>query len=684
MFFTRIFPAIAILIIILSIGSYIYLFFDTPFPLVDTSSLTITKSQDIEVADSTMDTDTLSINIQTKGEWFIDKDGRAMILNGINLGGSTKVPFSPLLESHTKDNFYESADSVSFVGRPFPIEEADQHFERLSKWGYRFVRLLVTWEAIEHEGPGKYDMEYLAYLKKIVEKAGKHSINVFIDPHQDVWSRFSGGDGAPYWTFKMAGINPNKFSETGAAVIHNITGDPFPKMIWPSNYDKFASATMFTLFFGGKDFAPGLNVNNINIQEYLQSHYINAIKQVALTLKGLPNVIGFDTFNEPSCGYIGLENLQSYGLLLNGVQPTYYEGMVAAGGNSVKVSDYEFKTTGPKERGKVTLNPNRQTVWMDKNKDIWLNAGIWSYDKSGNPILKKAGYFSAVNGKKTDFNVDYYKPFLLRYMNTIRSVDPRWLIFAESSFKSELPEFSASESKNVVNASHWYDIVTLLTKDYYPVFSVDRRNRKFILGKKAIRETFHDQLNDIKTITKNSIGDQPTLIGEFGIPFDLDEKKSFSSGDFTKQSQVLDRSFRAMESNMLSYTLWNYTPDNTNERGDKWNGEDLSIFSTSQIKTKDINAGGRALNAAIRPYPFKVSGKPISYFYNMESAEFYLKYNSDIYITAPTEIFLPEYHYSSGFLVNHSPGKILYDKKNSLLLFYPLNSGQQELLISKK
>jgi hypothetical protein len=36
--------------------------------------------------------------------------------------------------------------------------------------------------------------------------------------------------------------------------VHNTYGDglaPLPKMVWPTNYGKYACATMFTLFFGG-------------------------------------------------------------------------------------------------------------------------------------------------------------------------------------------------------------------------------------------------------------------------------------------------------------------------------------------------------------------------------------------------------------------------------------------------
>src|SRR5262249_8056753 len=72
------------------------------------------------------------------------------------------------------------------------------------------------------------------------------------------WSRFSGGSGAPMWTFYAAGLNPPNFRATEAAMVQNLYPDPanYPKMIWSTNYTRFACQVMFTLFFAGSDFAP--------------------------------------------------------------------------------------------------------------------------------------------------------------------------------------------------------------------------------------------------------------------------------------------------------------------------------------------------------------------------------------------------------------------------------------------
>ena len=42
--------------------------------------------------------------------------------------------------------------------------------------------------------------------------------------------------------------------------------------------------------------------------------------------------------------------------------------------------------------------------------------------------------------------------------------------------------------------------------------------------------------------------------------------EAYKTGDFTRQAQALDYNLRALDDQLLSYTLWNYTPDNSNAR----------------------------------------------------------------------------------------------------------------------
>src|SRR3990167_2998983 len=113
------------------------------------------------------------------------------------------------------------------------LKDADEHFRRLSIWGFTFIRLLTTWEAIEHKGPGIYDYEYLEYFKQIIKIAAKYNISCFVDFHQDVWSRWTGGDGAPGWTLDVVGFNITNFHESHAAYIHQkiAPGTELPIMV---------------------------------------------------------------------------------------------------------------------------------------------------------------------------------------------------------------------------------------------------------------------------------------------------------------------------------------------------------------------------------------------------------------------------------------------------------------------
>lgn len=118
---------------------------------------------------------------------FRDSENREITLRGINVAGDAKFPTSPNQPSHIPDDFFD-ADNVSFVDRPFSLDEVHVHFARLKRWGFNTLRYIFTWEAIEHAGPGKYDEDWIQHTIAVLRLAKDYGFYINMDPHQDVVS----------------------------------------------------------------------------------------------------------------------------------------------------------------------------------------------------------------------------------------------------------------------------------------------------------------------------------------------------------------------------------------------------------------------------------------------------------------------------------------------------------------
>lgn len=624
--------------------------------------------------------------IKVDGCFFADEYGRKVLLHGVNLGGSSKLPMNQT--SHDDEEVLFNHRQVTFIGRPFPLEEADEHFQRLKAWGFNFLRFLVPWEAVEHEGPGVYDEAYLDYLLAIVKKAEDYGLHLFIDPHQDVWSRFSGGDGAPGWTYEVVGLDIRKFKETGAAIVQNTYDEKenYPKMIWPTNYSKLAAATMFTLFFGGKDFAPNYLVDGVNVGEYLQYHYINAVKKVAEKLKDCSNVIGFDSINEPSAGYIGKDFGKFEILVSKGHSPTVLQGMALGMGIPQEVEILERTKFGVKNLGTEVLNKNKVKVWSQGKECIWKQHGVWDVNEKNEVILLKPDYFMKKGNHHVDFPEDYMKPFMKKYTEALREVSPNLTIFFEHNIDNMPPKWEKGALENFVYAPHWYDAMTLFLKNYTSLIGFNRKTKKLLFGKKNIQKYFIESMADLKQRTEDHLGEFPTLIGEIGIPFDMANKKAYRDGNFTKQINAMDASLSALEANLLNFTLWNYSADNCNKWGDQWNDEDLSIYSLDEQRNKesDINDGGRALEAVIRPYAIKTAGEPKFLSFDRIKKVFEFEFIADTSIDQPTEIFIPTFQYKKGFNIVATDGSYSYNQEEQILSYVANKGSKHKIKVTSK
>jgi hypothetical protein len=175
----------------------------------------------------------------------------------------------------------------------------------------------------------------------------------------------------------------------------------------------------------------------------------------------------------------------------------------------------------------------------------------------------------------------------------------------------------------------------------------------------------------LKGWSERQMGGVPTLVGEFGIPISLNKGRAYTTGDFRRQTAALDASYQALDANLLGGTLWNYTSDNDNRWGDQWNNEDFSIFSRDQqADPGDLDSGGRALKAVVRPYPLRTAGEPLHLAFDFRSGEFEYVFEHDPAVTAPTEIFLPRLQYRSGASVEVSDGRYAMDHASQTLWYY--------------
>ena len=261
-----------------------------------------------------------------------------------------------------------------------------------------------------------------------------------------------------------------------------------------------------------------------------------------------------------------------------------------------------------------------------------------------------------------------------------------------------------------VYAPHFYDLNVLFGKVHsYMSVNVQGLSRGMFLpkalylGVQGLRKNYLTQLGKIKELAHASLGRVPIVVGEVGLPFDINARHAYRTGDYTKQHEILDALIGAMQTLALGFTLWNYNPDNRVEYGDGWNFEDFSITNgdcvdpcdgarerggkTLGLKQDFRNAahehdplyrGGRGLDVIIRPYAVKLAGIQVFITFDVETLFFEVHWQNlcgvDSSITKDdskeeqdarertTEIFLPAYHYrDKRFSITTTDGETVFN-----------------------
>ncbi|WWD20684.1 hypothetical protein CI109_105160 [Kwoniella shandongensis] len=664
-----------------------------------------------------------SSSISINGKDFVDTHGRVISLRGANVGGASKVPNSPVPKIHDHK-------IASYVGRPFPLEEADEHWQRLKSWGLTFVRLNVTWEAIEHGGPGVYDEEYLTYLRDLLKSMELHGLVAYVAIHQDVWSRYSGGSGAPGWTLEVAGFDLSNDGEalalSGAAFLDGIRGGRLAgeRGLWPTGYQKLAAATMNTLFWAGETFAPSLKVpatrngvkKSVNIQTFLQDAFLGAFEKLVEAVGDLDTVMGFELMNEPHPGFIGLPSIHEWNYntdLHLGEFPSPLQSFsMGAGHPTPKVPVYTRSFPFPTRiSSHTTGNTTSASAWASGSCP-WEKEGVWRWSEAkGQAVALQEDYFtkSKRKGEKVDFYKDHYFPFVKKWEEVVQRASSKGKALAgglkarmvEAVPNEYCPEWEESSRPiNMVYAPHWYDLNALFKKQFgFMTVNVQGLSRgMFVLralyfGKEAAKTNYALQIKNLVLEARLKLGPVPVVIGECGVPMDLNNEHALKTGDWTWQERAMDALISAMESAMVGFNLWTYNPTNRNDIGDDWNAENFSWYSNHNrsIASKkaedsnDLDAGGRLLDVIVRPYVVATSGTPQSSTYDYETGHFTHRWRSTLRpdTTAPqinevTEIFLPRRVFREGEIEFSASvgGRLQFDWPNQRLWVWFEDSPQ--------
>ena len=201
------------------------------------------------------------MNLRVQDKRMLDHHGRERIFNGINLV------------------YKGSSDEGVLGGRNYIKHFDEETFAALSQKGINLIRLGIIWDALEME-MGNYNDQYLAWIKSILDYCHKYDIAVFLDMHQDLYSRSFDG-GAPLWATLTDGTP-------------HIEGD-----LWSDAY-LFSEAVNHAYLNFWKN-------TQVEGGKGLLDHYCDLWSHVIDQLGSHKALVGYDFINEPFPGERSLE-----------------------------------------------------------------------------------------------------------------------------------------------------------------------------------------------------------------------------------------------------------------------------------------------------------------------------------------------------------------------------------------
>ena len=352
--------------------------------------------------------------------------------------------------------------------------------------------------------------------------------------------------------------------------------------------------------------------------------------------------------------------------LRKGTHPTPAQSFRLGMGQVQTVENYKFGSLGPQKDGTVTIDPKGLKVWASKeqlgedeegyNKRwgwkrdsrwevgncVWASHGVWDVETG---FVLRPDYFKCRTSsnslppnatgdrmvEEAEFINDFWKPHWLAYSELVRSHLPLSIIFVQPPVFALPPNLSFAETHGrCAYSPHYYDGLTLVTRHWGWVnadaLGLLRGKYKgriggemmsaVKIGERAIRKSLRQQIGYLQDdvgvlgnveqgdMEKYGLGRYPTLLGEIGTPFDMDDKRSYGYssegrylGDYSAQEKALDASLNACDGERpVNWTVWTYVGDDHSHKwGDGWNMEDLSLWSLDDLVERRQGGGESAV-----------------------------------------------------------------------------------------
>ena len=251
---------------------------------------------------------------------------------------------------------------------------------------------------------------------------------------------------------------------------------------------------MFTLFFAGREYAPKAIINGVNVQNFLEDHYLSALQYLAQRIHSAANledstVIGWENMNESCIGLVGYTDLKIVmptQQLRKTTCPSAFQCMLLGEGIATNVDVYDWTQFGPKKTGTKLVDPKGLKAWISSDvydkkygfqrdegwklgECIWAQHGVWN--STSRKLLQSQYFLLNGNGEKVNNDTwlrDHFMVHFKRYTETVRSVHKNAIMFLQPPVMYIPPILSPSErDKRLVFSPHYYDGLTLMLKKWY-------------------------------------------------------------------------------------------------------------------------------------------------------------------------------------------------------------------------